>query len=121
MLGLDPAIVVKAVEDWNAMCEAGEDPELGFKKEWLVPIQDAPFYGIKIGAQIVGSHAGLYVNNDMQVLDTDCHPIPGLYAGFHTAGGAMGINNTCFTTLGNSGLAWTGGYMAANGVLANEL
>lgn len=120
MLGLDAEVVVGAVERWNEMCANGEDTDMHFPTEWLIPVEKAPFYGIKIGGQIIGTHAGLRVNNGMQVIDTDGKVIPGLYAGFHTAGGAMGENMCYATVLGNCGLSWTGGYIAAQTVIEKE-
>lgn len=120
LLELDPEMVAKAVEDWNAMCEKGVDEDLGFDPRFLIPIKKAPFYGIRIGAQLAATQAGVLVNDRMQVISTDGYVIPGLYAGWHTAGGACGLGKTGNTIVGNSGLSWTGGYIAANAILAEE-
>lgn len=50
MLGLDPEIFTKSVEDWNATCAKGsdEDSVWPYKSEWLIPIEKAPYYGARI-------------------------------------------------------------------------
>ena len=119
-LGFNPGVLAKAVENWNAVCAAGEDPELNYDKRWLNPVVKPPFYGVKVGGQIESTKAGVRVNPQMQVIDTKGEVIPGLYAGFHTAGGSMGTNSSAATpsVLGSVGLSWTGGYIAAqNAVL----
>jgi succinate dehydrogenase/fumarate reductase flavoprotein subunit len=119
-LGLDPAVLKKSVDDWNAMCAAGVDPEFDYEKDFLIPIVKAPYYGIKIGANIFATHAGVRVNTQMQVMNTKGKSIPGLYAGFHTAGGALGEDYWGMSVLGNAGLSFTSGFIAAENA-ANEL
>lgn len=51
-------------------------------------IKDPPFYGCRIGGNLYGTKAGLMINDEMQVISTKGTVIPGLYAGWHTAGGA---------------------------------
>jgi fumarate reductase flavoprotein subunit len=60
----------------------------------------------------------------MQVISTEGKPIPGLYAGFHTAGGESGesvLNGLPFGSMyGSNLLSYVGGWMAADGISANE-
>ena len=81
-LGLDPATVVDAVANYNAICEAGEDPDGPYAEhpEYLHPVVEPPFYGAAIGAFIYATSAGLAINENIQVLDTKGQVIPGLYA-----------------------------------------
>jgi hypothetical protein len=62
----------------------------------------------------------------MQVLDTKGKVIPGLYAGFHTAGGAIGTNscgggNLADSIIGANGLSWTSGYIAAENAVEENV
>ena len=125
-LGLDEGILVEAVKKWNAACEAGEDYVTDYKYDpsWLHPISTPPYYGAKLGGNAFSSKSGLKVNPDMQVIDTEGNVIPGLYAGFHTAGGSNGENNTSGAPFGGMyssvGCSFVGGFMAANGIIKND-
>lgn len=122
-LGLREGVLVKAVEDWNAACEAGEDtvPTYKYDPSWLIPISEPPYYGAKLGGNLFATKCGLRVNAHMQVIDSEGAPIPGLYAGWHTAGGSNGENNLAgkpFNGLyGDVGLSFLGGYMAAGSII----
>lgn len=118
-LGLREDVLVQAVKDWNAACEAGEDtvPTYKYDPSWLIPISEPPYYGAKLGGNLFATKCGLRINPKMQVIDTEGAVIPGLYAGWHTAGGSNGENNLAgkpFNGLyGDVGLSFLGGYMAA--------
>ncbi|ACV21381.1 FAD-dependent oxidoreductase [Slackia heliotrinireducens] len=128
MLGLRPERVTAAVDHWNNdICAKGEDTDLPapYKEDWLIPVDTPPYYGAAMGGQISKTMAGLRVNEKMQVINAEGDPIPGLYAGWYTAGGIGGVNNyggifgnpTIHAGVAISGV---GGYMAMNAILANE-
>lgn len=123
-LGFAEGILVQAVEKWNANCEAGEDDFMyPMPKEWLHPIMTPPFYGCRIGGNLYGTKAGLMINDRMQVINTQGRVIEGLYAGWHTAGGACGENSytgdvILGSLLGDVSLAFCGGYLC--GTFAND-
>ncbi len=125
-LGLGAGTLVSSVRAWNDACEAGEDYALSYKypKEWLIKIDEPPFYGAKLGGHVFGSKCGLLVNGRMQVISTSGAAIPGLYAGWHTAGGSAGDGNAAGKPLtgmyADLGLAFVGGYMAAGGIMAED-
>lgn len=123
-LGLDPAILKKAVDDWNDTCAKGsdEDSVYPYNPEWLIPIEKAPFYGARIGGGIGKTFAGPRVTPKLEVVDRDAHVIPGLYAHFMTAGGICGestFNGTMFNTTiqGGNAMSWISGYAAAQSAL----
>lgn len=121
-LGLRKGVLVEQVEKWNAACEAGEDyvATYPYDPSWLIPITEPPFYGAKLGGNIFTTKCGLRVNPQMQVIDTEGAVIPGLYAGFHTAGGSNGecnISGRPYAGLyGDVGTSFVGGFMAADGI-----
>ena len=126
-LELDPEILQESVDKWNETCKKGVDSESiwPYKKEWLIPITKAPYYGAKISGGIGKTFAGPRVNPKLQVIDTDAHVIPGLYAHFMTAGGICGENlwnGTMYNTtiLGGNAMSWTSGFMAARSLCENE-
>jgi hypothetical protein len=126
-LGLATGVLTQAVARWNEACAKGQDDYLyPLPSEWLHAIEKPPFYGCRIGGNIYGTKAGLMINTKMQVLDTKGLPIPGLYAGWHTAGGACGENSyigqpVLGSIMGDVGLAFCGGYIAGGSAVANEI
>jgi predicted oxidoreductase len=109
-LGLNKGILGNAVKDWNGVCAKGEDVGYNYDPEFLVPIAKAPFYGIRIGAQICGTLCGAQVNDELQVIDKEGLPVKGLYAGTATCGGTAGIS------YGVAG-SWSGGYICAESLI----
>lgn len=126
-LGFAEGVLQDAVAHWNENCEKGEDDYLyPMPTEWLHAISKPPFYGCRIGGNLYGTKAGLMINNRMQVLDTRGQAIPGLYAGWHTAGGACGENSyigqpVLGSLMGDVGLAFCGGYIAGGSAVENEM
>ena len=125
-LGLGTGVLTGAVEKWNAACEAGEDYVASYKypAEWLLALDEPPFYAAAVGGHVFGSKCGLHVTPSMQVVNTAGKVIPGLYAAWHTAGGSAGEGNAAGQPLtgmyADLGLAFVGGYMAAGGILAED-
>ncbi len=111
-LGLDPARFETAVKKWNGHCAAGVDPEFGEDPQYLIPVQDPPFYGIKVGCSMGSTICGLRVNHNMQVLDVNQNIIPGLYATYFTAGGGVGEVQFGLPAVWNAGGSMTTAYIA---------
>lgn len=125
-LGLEKNLLVDAVKKWNEACAAGEDHATLYKypPEWMIAIDEPPYYGAKLGGHVFGSKTGLRVTPDMKVVNTDGKVIPGLYAGWHTAGGSSGDGNPAGKPLtgmyADLGLAFVGGYMVAGGIMSED-
>lgn len=122
-LGLDADVVTEAVEKWNAVCAAGEDDAAyPYNPEWLIPIEKAPFHGAAVGGILFRTNTGLAINTKMQVLHEDGTVVPGLYAGWFTAAGASATGVPSSIKYAGEGisLSYTGGYLCANSVLAEE-
>lgn len=126
-LGFAPGVMIDAVDKWNTCCEQGEDDyRYPMPAEWLHPVSTPPFYGCRIGGNLYGTKAGLCINDQMQVISTQGTVIPGLYAGWHTAGGACGENSyigdpILGSLLGDVSLAFCGGYLCGTYAAKNEL
>lgn len=126
-LGFEEGVLQAAVDAWNKNCERGEDDyRYPMPSEWLHPIATPPFYGCRIGGNLYGTKAGLLINSQMQVISTKGTPIPGLYAGWHTAGGACGENSyigdpILGSLLGDVSLAFCGGYLSGTFAVENEV
>ena len=126
-LGFAPGVLTEAVAKWNECCERGEDDFMyPMPPEWLHAIVKPPFYGCRIGGNLYGTKAGLLINDQMQVVGTHGLVIPGLYAGWHTAGGACGENSyigdpILGSLMGDVGLAFCGGYLCGTSAVEHEL
>ncbi len=108
-LGLDAGKVRAAVDDWNALCEQGSDPEGKMPDEFLYPIAQAPFYGMALGSLVFATHAGLAVGASGEVLDADGDAIPGLYASGCAVGRpGTGANGDCCYAAATAWLAAEG-------------
>ena len=93
--GIDPAGLEATIAAMNRYAVAGKDEEYGrgdaeYDRYYgdptvkpnpcLAPIAEAPFYAMRIEPGDFGTHGGLQINSDAQVLREDGQPIPGLYA-----------------------------------------
>ena len=134
--GIDPIGLCTTVSDYNRLARHGEDPQFGRgstpynRKQGdalqqpnpcVAPIEQGPFYAVKVQPGSFGTFAGLKVNPHAQVLDDAGQAIAGLYA----AGGDMAsIMGGHYPAGGiNIGPALTFGYIAARhiaGVTAFE-
>ncbi|GGX99560.1 FAD-binding dehydrogenase [Litchfieldella qijiaojingensis] len=123
--GIDLEDLKRTIEAYNEYARHGEDPEFGRgstpynRKQGdpshqpnpcVAPLDEGPFYAVKVVPGCFGTFAGLKANEHAQVLNESGEPIPGLYAvgtdmasimgGFYPAGGI------------NLGPAVTFGYIA---------
>ncbi|NPD30458.1 FAD-dependent oxidoreductase [Eggerthellaceae bacterium zg-1084] len=125
-LGLRTGVLTNAVQKWNEACAKGEDHMAAFpyKPEWMIALEDPPYYGVAVGGHVFGSKCGLRITPQMQVVNTEGAVIPGLYAGWHTAGGSSGDGNPAGKPLtgmyADLGLSFVGGYMAAGAIMAED-
>ena len=114
------------IAHYNDIVESGVDTDYGKEPHRLSKIIEPPFYGCRIGGNLYGTKAGLLINDQMQVVGTDGRVIPGLYAGWHTAGGACGENSyigdpILGSLMGDVGLAFCGGYLCGTFAVENEI
>lgn len=104
-IGVDEAGLMRTVERFNPMAEAGSD--LDFHKgdslfdryygdpsvtpnPCLAPLVKAPFYAVKVDAGDIGTKGGLLTDVHARVLREDGAPITGLYAIGNSAASMMG-------------------------------
>ena len=117
-IGIDPEGLVKNVEEYNAMCDAGKDDKFGKDASALIPIREAPFYGC---AQTLGNRSaspsmvtmnGMMTDLNLNVLDVDYAPIKGLYAAGNSLGGRYGTGYSTPCAGNSIGMAVTHGRLA---------
>ena len=74
------AALAETVTTYNGYCEAGEDAEFGKPASDLVKIGEGPYYAIKMASYAYNTVAGLDIDAQFRVLNTEGQPIKGLYA-----------------------------------------
>ena len=75
------------IEKYNSYAAAKSDPDYFKEAHRLTPVDTAPFYGARTGAWHLTTLDGVLINTDMQVLDQNNNPIPGLFATGDCSGG----------------------------------
>ncbi|AKL95934.1 fumarate reductase flavoprotein subunit [Clostridium aceticum] len=98
-IGVDPANLVNAVNEFNKIVEKGGPDAFG-RTLFADKLDTAPFYA---GARVPTVHhtmGGVEINESAQVLGTNGNVIPGLYAAGEVTGGIHGTNR-----LGGNALA----------------
>jgi hypothetical protein len=120
-MGIDSDILQDVVNAWNEDCDTGEgDPLHGFSAQNMTKVETGPYYGAVITPGLYSSFAGLRVTEKNEVVDLDGNIIPGLYAGFHTAGGIAGENQQMCPVGDQIGSMSASGYNIAKALLGEE-
>ncbi|MFT4116014.1 FAD-dependent oxidoreductase [Bradyrhizobium sp.] len=123
---IEPVALEAAVRRYNATAEKGDDPEFGrgstaynrflgdatrTPNPCVGPIQQGPFYAVRLVAGDLGTFAGIRTDEAARVLTSTGEAIPGLYAAGNDAASIMaGTYPGAGITLGP---AITFGYIAA--------
>ena len=106
-LGL-PEATLDTVAHYNEMCAAGVDTDFYKPADKLIGITDGPFYGCAYKPMLLTVLGGTRTSLDLEVLDANDEPIPGLfnvgtmigdfYSGVYTfAMEGMNYGATCIT------------------------
>ena len=73
----------RALEKYNRHCHANDGA--GEEDDWgrmcTVPVENGPFYALKIGPTLFNTQGGPRRNQFAQVINTEGYPIPGLFEG----------------------------------------
>ena len=110
---IDEQTIVNSINAYNELCATGADSEFGKRAEFLVPIDQGPFYAVPRGANSLPAIlGGLTVNENQQCLGADGQPIPGFYAAGNASGQFYGGVDYPMDVEGLSvGRAITSGYL----------
>lgn len=115
-IDIDSNTLRETVDAYNSFCSAGVDSEFGKEADLLDPIDEGPFYAIKLNNVIFATCGGLTVDSQVRVCKTDDKtPINGLYAfGCDSLGNLINPNQN-YTVFPAIAAGWnqTGGRMAA--------
>lgn len=113
--GIDADNLKATVEQYNAYCEAGEDPDFLCNPDYLIPLGEGPYYAIEFAWQTVITQGGPRRNGYSQTLDSFGEAIPRLYTT-----GSLGSYNAYAYNIGELVQAWTTGRMAAKHAMGLE-
>jgi succinate dehydrogenase/fumarate reductase flavoprotein subunit len=123
--GIDPAGLKRTVEEFNRNARQGVDPDFGrggtaFNRYGgdaktqpnpsLGPIENGPFYAVRVVPGSFGTFAGLAADGRARVLNNDGEPIDGLYVAGNDQASVMGGHYAAGGI--NLGPALTFGYIA---------
>ncbi|MBR1672905.1 MAG: flavocytochrome c [Fretibacterium sp.] len=90
-IGVPPETFVKTMNDWNGYVGARNDPDFG-RTSFGAPLDQAPFYAVKVTPGIHHTMGGLKIDTQAHVLKADGSAIPGLFAAGEVTGGVHGGN-----------------------------
>ncbi len=107
-----------SIQHYNELCNAGEDTDFGKDPSAMIPVDEAPFYGVvgSVGSRSISpmmvSMSGLMTDANLNVLDEDYEPIPGLYTAGNSLGGRYGTGYSTPCAGNSIGMAVTHGRLA---------
>ena len=79
-LDMSPRVLDNTLQTWNRYCEKGKDTSFGRNPVDLVPINNPPFYAIRLFPGGANTQGGPRRNGRSQIVNPDGVPIPGLYS-----------------------------------------
>lgn len=104
------------VKRYNELAKKGMDEDFGKDPEKLTSIVQPPFGAAKTGIGLLVTLDGLRINTELQVLNTDGHPIAGLYAAGNASGDFFSNDYPITSTGSSHGRAITFGWLAGEKV-----
>jgi fumarate reductase flavoprotein subunit len=81
--------LVQTVNKYNQMAREGKDQDFGKKADFMIPVENGPFYAFALGIGAFCTMGGLKTNADHKVLDKNGKVIPGLFAAGNDAAGML--------------------------------
>jgi len=85
-MGAKPAVLKATIDEYNAACDHGHDTLFAKDRRYLLPLRTPPYYAIKGHVGLCDAYGGIKINENMEALDTEDNPIPGLFAAGSTTG-----------------------------------
>ena len=90
-MGIDAAGLEKTVAHWNEMVKAGKDTD--FNRKLSGGLGEGPYYIVEQKVRYQTTLGGLKADANLQILDKEGKPIPGLYGAGCVVGGANGADS----------------------------
>lgn len=114
-IDIDAGVLQATVDEYNAVCDAGEDAAFEKKPEFLTKLETGPWYAVKVYPAHFSTAGGLDVDTQIRVLKDDhATPIEGLYAIGVDSMGVLLNPNRNYAGYGGpaQGWLWTSGRLA---------
>lgn len=83
---------VNTVNEYNAMCAAGEDTQFGKDAKDMLALTTPPYCGCRVGSALLCTLDGLRIDTDCHLLTEDGEIIEGLWAAGNCTGGFFSDN-----------------------------
>ncbi|MDR1177620.1 MAG: FAD-dependent oxidoreductase [Spirochaetaceae bacterium] len=110
-IGFSGDVFVNEVNRYQRMVRQGQDTDFNKAPIFLIPLDQGPYYAVRMEPAIFGTLGGIRVDQFMRVLDAGLKPIPGLYAAGQDASGMFGY--PYYETAGSTqGFAYNSGRIA---------
>lgn len=118
-IGVPEEALAATLQEYNQAVQNKHDGKFFKDSMWMHPIGKGSLYAVKIQPYFFATLGGLRTDTNMQVLDKNNKPIPGLYAAGVDVGGLYGDTYTTWTSGHAFGFAAWSGYQAATNAVAN--
>lgn len=79
--GINAEVLSETVDRYNELCKAGEDTQFFKDPEVLFTLEEGPYYAFKLIPSWYSTLCGVKINGNIEVVNAEGNPIPGLYAG----------------------------------------
>ena len=117
-IGLNKDIYMSSINSYLQVLETGEDPLFQKRTDMMPSLSEGPFYAVRVCSAIDGTYNGIRVTKNMQALDEDYQPIPGLYVSGQDSG--QYFSYPYYEGVGwMQGYAWNSGRIAGQSMVAN--
>ena len=113
---MDPEKLAATVARFNELCEKGEDEDFGRLANTMGPVENGPFYAVKLYPGGPNTKGGLDADATRHVLDWEGNQIPRLY----TAGEISSVFKFTYQAGGNLTECIVCGRLAGKNVAAEE-
>lgn len=116
-IGVDASALEATIDEYNALCDKGEDSAYGKDPDYLVKFTSGPYYAIQVFNTSFSTCGGLDVDTQIRVLkDDNKTPINGLYAIGVDSMGVLLNPNRNYVGFGGvaQGWLWTSGRLAGS-------
>jgi len=115
-LNVDAYVLEETVKSYNAACAEGVDKQFAKKSKYLIPVEESPYFAIRVRGGTLGGIGGLKVDSNLNVLFEDGNKIGGLYA---TGNDVATIYNNSYPAFEGAsfGFAFNSGRLAAKDAL----
>lgn len=114
-IGVNENTLLATVETYNEYSETGIDEQFGKDAELLKPVEEGPYYAVKVSSYIYGTTGGVDIDENLNVLQADTsEPISNLYAVGTDSMGVLFTEQKAYVTYGAAAQGWvyTSGYLA---------